>query len=171
MESRIVGSILILLSLLLGAMLLTLDSRLEEAAAASCDCTLHEEGALCPHEEGRPWQSIAATLLLGGLLALGLYLLLFDKGQRAIVTALEEQKRLKLDEERFAILLKGLNTEERAVLTAVKEQDGITQHTLRLRTDLHKSKLSITLDSLEKKGLVARATKGKTKQVFLKIGL
>jgi len=36
---------------------------------------------------------------------------------------------------------------------------------------MHKSKLSIVLDGLEKKGLVTRKEKGKTKQVFLKINI
>jgi len=64
-----------------------------------------------------------------------------------------------------------MDADERKVITAVKEQDGITQQTLRLRTDLHKSKLSIILDGLEKKGLIKKVPKGKTKQVFLKIRL
>ena len=78
---------------------------------------------------------------------------------------------MQTEEEKFNILLKGLNHDEKKILNAVKEQDGITQQTLRLRTDIHKSKLSIVLDGLEKKGLVTRKEKGKTKQVFLKIGL
>ena len=52
-----------------------------------------------------------------------------------------------------ADVLAGYTDEEKKVVKAVKEQDGITQSTLRLRTDLHKSKLSIVLDGLEKKGL------------------
>ena len=68
-------------------------------------------------------------------------------------------------------MLKGLDQDERKVIKAVKEQDGITQQTLRLRNDLHKSKLSIILDGLEKKELIVRKEKGKTKQVFLKINI
>jgi uncharacterized membrane protein len=87
------------------------------------------------------------------------------------MSALESHKKEQTAEERFRLLLKGLDSEEKKVIKAVKEQDGITQHTLRLRSDLHKSKLSIVLDRLEKKGLVKRIVKGKTKQVFLKVKL
>ena len=66
-------------------------------------------------------------------------------------------------------MLKALDPEEKTVIKAVKEQDGITQQTLRFRTDLHKSKLSLVLDGLEKKDLIRRIEQGKTKQVFLKI--
>ena len=95
----------------------------------------------------------------------------FEKSQKEIVSALGKQKEIKVEEEKFDILMKGLNEEEQKVMKAVKEQDGITQQTLRLRTDLHKSKLSILLDGLEKKELLKRKAKGKTKQVFLKINL
>ena len=103
--------------------------------------------------------------------ALGIYLVFFEKSQKAIISTLEQQKQIQVGEEKFDILLKGLNQDEQKVLKAVKEQDGITQQTLRLRTDLHKSKLSIVLDGLEKKGLIAKVQKGKTNQIYLKIGI
>ncbi len=105
------------------------------------------------------------------LIALGLYLVFFEKSQKEILSTLEKQKHIQVEEEKFDILLKGLSEDEKKVVNAVKEQDGITQQTLRLRTDMHKSKLSIVLDGMEKKGLIKRVEKGKTKQVFLKIAL
>jgi DNA-binding MarR family transcriptional regulator len=116
---------------------------------------LHDDRSLTFHFLG--WFFSALTS------ALGLYLLFFDKSQKAILSTLEHQKHIQIEGEKFDILLKGIK--------AVKEQDGITQQTLRLRTDMHKSKLSIVLDGLEKKGLVTRKEKGKTKQVFLKINI
>ena len=65
----------------------------------------------------------------------------------------------------------GLNEEEKKVIIAVKDQDGITQQTLRLRTGLHKSKLSIVISDLQAKKLIEKVPKGKTNQIFLKIAL
>lgn len=55
------------------------------------------------------------------------------------------------------------------VMKAIKDHDGITQSTLRLRLDLSKAKLSYVLQELEKRNLIKRIKKGKTLQVFLKI--
>ncbi len=63
----------------------------------------------------------------------------------------------------------GLNEDEKKILSAVKDQDGITQHTLGLRTDLHKSKLSIIVGILERKGLIKKEKKGKTNKIFLRV--
>ncbi|HII71393.1 TPA: hypothetical protein HA265_01410 [Candidatus Woesearchaeota archaeon] len=128
---------------------------------------------ICPHEQRARAQIpifIAGALLIG-VISLGVYIIFFERSQREIVSALRKEKRIQSAEERFGILLKGLDPDERTVVKAVKEQDGITQQTLRLRTDMHKSKLSIVLDGLEKKGIIKRVAKGKTKQVFLKIAL
>ena len=51
----------------------------------------------------------------------------------------------------------------------VKEQDGITQNTLKLRANMSKAKLSYILQELERRGLVKRIRKGKTLEVHLKI--
>ena len=52
-------------------------------------------------------------------------------------------------------------------MSAVKEQDGITQTTLRFRTDLSKAKISQILTDFEKKNLIKREEKGKTYAVYL----
>ena len=171
MDNKKLGMILIVICLVLGFLIFTFDKALESQAEAGCSCTEMETGGFCPHEQETPWQTYAGIILTSIVAALGIYLVFFEKSQKAIISTLEKQKQVQTEEEKFNILLKGLNHDEQKVLKAVKEQDGITQQTLRLRTDLHKSKLSIVLDGLEKKGLVKRKEKGKTKQVFLKIGL
>lgn len=104
----------------------------------------------------------------GFLFALGFYLLLFTKGEDAIVRRLEEDSKRKLGAEKLSILLKGLDEFEKKVFLAVREQDGITQNTLRLRVDMSKAKLSQVLSGLEKKRLIKREQQGKTLAVYVK---
>jgi uncharacterized membrane protein len=169
MDNKKLGIILIGICILLGFIIFSFSSLLSKQTEAACSCPEMTEGGTCPMEENAPWQAYFAIILISAIAALGIYLIFFEKSQKEIVSTLEKQKQIQKEEEKFNILLKGLNQDEQKVLKAVKEQDGITQQTLRLRTDLHKSKLSIILDGLEKKGLISRKEKGKTKQVFLKI--
>jgi len=170
MENKKLGIILIIVCFILGIIIFTFNSALNAQEEASCECKEMEEG-FCPMEKQTPWQTYLGIVLISGIFALGIYLIFFEKSQKEIISTLEKQKQILLEEEKFSILLKGLSEEEKKVIKAVKEQNGITQQTLRFRTDLHKSKLSIVLDGLEKKNLIARKEKGKTKQVFLKFNL
>ncbi len=104
----------------------------------------------------------------GFLFALGFYLLFFTKGEEAIVRRLEEDTKKKLGTEKLSILLKGLDEFEKKAFLAVREQDGITQNTLRLRVDMSKAKLSQVLSELEKKDLIRREPQGKTLKVYVK---
>jgi len=173
MDNRKLGAILLLIGIILASATLIIkiqeDSFIKKFEAENGTCYLDD--VTCLHEQ----QQIAfygiAWVFSAILIALGAYLMFFEKSQQEIITTLERQKHLQSEDEKFNILLKGLNEEEQKVLKAVKEQDGITQQTLRLRTDLHKSKLSILLEQLEKKDLITRQDKGKTKEVFLKINL
>lgn len=171
MDNKKLGIILIIACFLLGILIYTFNEALNAQAEAGCECEAMQEGGFCPMDGYTNWQTYAGIILISAIAALGIYLIFFEKSQKAIISTLEKQRQIQTDEEKFNILLKGLNVDEQRVIKAVKEQDGITQQTLRLRTDMHKSKLSIILDSLEKKGLITRKEKGKTKQVFLKIGL
>ncbi len=106
--------------------------------------------------------------VFGFLFALGVYLIFFSRSEEAIVQRLEKDTQRKLGEEKFSILLKGMDTFEQQVMKVIREQDGISQNTLRLRVDMSKAKLSQVLGSLEKKGLIRRTQEKKTKAVHLK---
>lgn len=161
--------VLVLLGLLRSNIILSYQPQIDAYKEAGEACPTDPK--LCPHEQRARAQIplfIAGAIMIG-MLSLGIYLIFFERSQKEIVSALRKQRQIRVNEEKFELILKGMSDEEKKVMKAVKEQDGITQQTLRLRTDLHKSKLSIVLDGLEKKGLISRTTKGKTKQVFMKV--
>lgn len=134
-------------------------------------------GPTCPFKEvdSLLWPTIAGSIVVILFLAIGIYLIFFEKSQKIleknqenIVQSLKDTKKQKDNEEKFELILSALDNEEKKVMTAVKEQDGITQATLRIRTNLSKTKLSMILSGLEKKDLIKKVAKGKTNQVFLK---
>ena len=106
--------------------------------------------------------------VIGFIFALGFYLIFFAKGDEAILKRLEENKETLLNKEKFNLILKGLDSYERKVVESIREQNGITQSTLRIRTDMSKAKLSYVVNDLEKKDLIKRVKKGKTFNIFLK---
>lgn len=173
MDNKKIGIIILVSAILIISVTLFAkwkeDMIIEQIVEEEGSCFLND--GTCLHADRDMTLYVLIWIISAALVALGAYLVFFERSQKEIVSALEKQKHIKVNEEKFNILLKGLTSEEQKVIKAVKEQDGITQQTLRLRTDLHKSKLSIVLDGLEKKGLIARKDKGKTKQVFLKFRL
>lgn len=173
MDNKKLGIILLVIGISLATLIflvkLRQDSLITQVINERGSCYL--EDGTCLHADRDLIFYIIGWVVSAAVLALGIYLIFFEKSQRAIISTLDNQKKIQTEEEKFNILLKGLTQDEQKVIKAIKEQDGITQQTLRLRTDLHKSKLSIILDGLEKKGLIARKEKGKTKQVFLKINI
>jgi uncharacterized membrane protein len=65
------------------------------------------------------------------------------------------------------ILKKALTDDEIAIIDMVKDTPGVTQDSLRFRTDFSKSKVSALILNLEKKGIVQREKTGKTYKIFL----
>lgn len=173
MDNKKLGIIVIIIGVLLVISITSVkvreDNMIRQIVSEQGTCFL--EDGTCLHDDRDIGMYIASWVLSAVIIALGLYLALFEKSQAEVISALENQKKIKVDGEKFDILMKGLDKDEKVVMKAVKEQDGITQQTLRLRTDMHKSKLSIVLGDLEKKDLIKRIDKGKTKQVFLKVNL
>lgn len=121
----------------------------------------------CQRVESLMGLSHVAVGLISFIGALGIYLLFFSTSEEAILKRLEEEKNIKVEQNKFELILKAMDESEQKVLKAIKEQDGITQSTLKFRTDLSKAKVSQILTDFEKKHLVKRELKGKTYAVYL----
>lgn len=173
MDNKKLGIALIIFCIFIAVIFFGFKNQVKEATNVGCTCDVMEDGGVCSATDHISLGIIdyVSVALIFSMLALGVYLIFFEKSQKAIISTLENQKHIQVEGEKFDILLKGLNPDEQIILKAVKDQDGITQQTLRLRTDIHKSKLSILLDGLEKKDLISRKEKGKTKQIFLKVNI
>ena len=103
--------------------------------------------------------------------SLGFYLLLFDKGEQAILKRLEEEKNIDMENNRFEAMLIPMDGNEKAIITAIKNQEGITQSTLKFRVNLSKAKVSQVLTHFEKNKLIVRNAKGNTYEIFLRDGV
>ena len=121
----------------------------------------------CQRVESLMGLSHVAVGLISFIGALGVYLLFFSTSEEAILKRLEEEKNMKVEQNKFELILKAMDDNEKKVLKAIKEQEGITQSTLKFRTDLSKAKVSQILTDFEKKHLVKRELKGKTYAVYL----
>lgn len=121
----------------------------------------------CQRVESLLGLSHIAVGLISFIGALGIYLLFFSTSEDAILKRLEEEKNKKIEMDKFDLILKAMDENEQKVLKAVKEQDGITQSTLKFRADLSKAKVSQILTDFEKKNLIKRELKGKTYAVYL----
>src|SRR3989339_281910 len=95
----------------------------------------------------------------------------FNKDEEIILRRLDENKKQLTKEQKFEIMLKALTAEERQLMQIIREQEGITQSTLRIKTDFSKTKLSFVLADLEKKGLIKKEISGKTNKLYIKEGV
>ena len=177
MDNKKLGYLIIAVGIVFIALLIVFKMQIDELTnslmvLSGGACFL--ESGKCVHEQNfLPFIIGAAAILF--TLGIGVYLILFSRTEKSFETAqknilsrIGSAKSKELKEEKFKILLTGLDEDEKKVITAVKEQDGISQSTLKYRTDLSKTKLSMVLSQLEKKGLIVKVKKGKTNDIFLK---
>ena len=97
--------------------------------------------------------------------------MVFTKTEETLLKQLQEQKENLTKGEKLKIIRMLLDPYEQKVFDAVLEQDGITQQTLRYRTDLTKSKISEILSRFERKNIIIREKKGKTYSIYLKAAI
>ena len=163
MENKKLGFVILSISIVASVLVFGFTSVLgRQTSALQCYPTNE-----CQRVESLLGLSHIAVGLISFIGALGVYLLFFSTSEEAILKRLEEEKNMKLEQNKFDLVLKAMDENEIKVLKAIKEQEGITQSTLKFRTDLSKSKVSQILTGFEKKHLVKRELKGKTYAVYL----
>jgi DNA-binding MarR family transcriptional regulator len=174
MNQKQIGALLLILGLVI-AVAVTLWKAKEdfyinsiiEVQNGSC----YLDDGTCLHSDRSYAPYIVGYAAAAGLIILGLYLFLFDKTQMLIMKhnkdiseALDSSR--KKDE--FKAYLSGFTDDEQKILKTVSEQEGIPQNTLRLKTGMSKSTLSIMLQSLEKRQIISKKPSGKTNRIYLR---
>ncbi len=168
METKKLGFLIIGISIISGFLMLGFMNNLSwQGQQLHCNPTQE-----CQQINSLLGLSHIAVGFLSFIFALGFYLLFFNKNQKEITNKYQEElenNNLKIKEEnnKFSFLLRPLDENERKVLIAIKEQNGITQSTLKYRADLSKAKISQILKDFEKKNIITRKEKGKTYSVYL----
>jgi len=133
------------------------------------------EDGTCLHADRSFISYVFGGTLSAIMILLGLYLTFFDKSQDIlaqtqvkVTSALKEARRHDKEKDEFNAFLSGFNPDEQLVLKAIKDQDGINQSTLRFKTGLSKTSLSLLLKSLKERNIISKKPSGKTHQIFLR---
>lgn len=150
------GILLVILGILISGITLMNKSKEDfyiDELSQTLNGTCVLDSGYCLHED-RDWTSYVIGWVLGIVLFIaGIYLLIFPKLPK---------KDVSKD------FLDLFNEEEKKVLMVVKDNDGIQQSTLRYKSGLSKATVSLILNDLEKRNIVARKPYKKTKLVYLK---
>ena len=164
MYNKKIGITILIITLVLGIIIFNIMNRLN-ATSEELGCFPNKD---CIAIERSLSMSHIVVGILSFALALGFYLIFFSKTEQAILEILERNERIKSKDEKFNILLKGLDEFEKKIINVVRNEPGITQNTLTLRVNLSKAKVSQVLSELEKKNLVKRIPKKKTLSIYLR---
>ena len=132
------------------------------------ECRFEQNGqVLCPQADDLVIPDLTGVLLGVFGILLGAYLIRSDRTNRTILDEVKGTKSRLVADERRALIESILTVDERKIVGAVREQPGISQATLRLRTNMSKAKLSVTLKELEQRRIIRKIEDGKTNRVHL----
>jgi len=175
MDQKHIGIILLIVSVLIASFVVIVkknnDDFADEYRRIQGDCYLDD--GTCLHKKDTTIYVLGWGISLA-LFLFGTYLTFIDKTQEMmaehqikISSALESAKKQDREKDEFSAYLAGFNEKEQKIIKAIKEQDGIKQATLRYKTDISKTGLSLMLKDLEERKIISRKPYKKTNQVFL----
>ena len=169
METKKVGFVVMGVSIALGFLIFGYMGQLN-AYGQKAGCNPTQD---CKQVNSMLGFSHAIVGFLSFLFSLGFYLLFFNRSEKELMEKYSLTEKISKDgpkkeeNDKFSLLLRPLDDNEKKILLSIREQEGITQSTLRFRANLSKAKVSQILTDFEKKSLIERKAKGKTYQVFL----
>jgi len=178
MNQKQVGIILIIVGIILAGFVYITKVREDQHIATMIQiqqgsCYLAD--GTCLHDDRDYTIYIFGFALSFALFIFGSYLAFVDKTQqilekhsREVSSALKDAKKYEKEKDEFGAFLGGFSDDEQKILKSVKEQEGIQQSTLRYKTGLSKTSLSLLLKSLEERNIISRKEEGKTNKVFLR---
>ncbi|MBL7054677.1 hypothetical protein ISS05_02880 [Candidatus Woesearchaeota archaeon] len=175
MDQKHIGIILLILSVLLGTFVYLIQADNEALAddymAKEGTCFLDD--GTCLHKEKLPL-FIFGWAVSGVLFLFGIYITFIDKTQKfmaehqiKVASALESAMKQEREKDEFSAYIAGFDEEEKNVIKAIKDQEGIKQSTLRYKTGISKTSLSLILKKLEDRKIISRKPSGKTKEIYL----
>jgi ribosomal protein S25 len=173
MNQKQIGYILLSIGILLAVAVFMMkgaeDKKINAFIKDTGTCYLSD--GTCLHDDRDFTLYIFGWILSSALVFFSVYLIVFDKTQKVLAEhqekvseALKEAKH----KDEFSVFLSAFDDDNKKILKIVHENEGITQSTLRFKSGLSKAHLSELLQSLDKKGIIARKPKGKTYELFLK---
>ena len=150
MKNKIVGYMIIGLSLVIGFIIYSFNKALSEIVSTTCT-----HGSECVMWKSIDFQTNISLILMVAVIFVGLYLVFFT----------QDKKKTKI---KYSELRKNLSDNENLVLSKIVESDGtIFQSELVEKTEFNKVKITRILDNLEGKKIISRKRRGMTNVVIL----
>ena len=160
MKNRSVGFLIIGIAILIGFIIFSFNTALNEIVKVACS-----HGPECPMWGTIDLQTNISMGVMVFIISIGLYLVFFGDGGK-IKHRIEFRKIKKED---YKDILNKLEDDERHVFKEIIEENGtIFQSSLVKRTEIGKVKVTRILDRLENKGLIERKRRGMSNIVVLK---
>jgi len=154
MRNKLVGYIIIGISLIIGIIILLFNRAMTRIVSATCT-----HGSECTMWESIKFQTNISIMLMVFVILIGAYLIFFTNDKSS------NQSKTRPTNE----LMKSLNSDEKIIIQKITDSEGtIFQSELTEKTSFSKVKVTRILDRLEGKKLIERKRRGMTNIVILK---
>jgi uncharacterized membrane protein len=167
MKNRIVGILVIAISVLIGFIIYSFNAAMDDIVNTSCS-----HGPSCPMWGTIDFQTNVSIAIMVFVIIIGLYLVFFGEEQRIITRIRKIRQQIeprKITKENYQKVMSGMERDEKAILEKVIESQGtILQSDLISRTNINKVKVTRILDKMEGRGLIERRRRGMTNVIVLK---
>ncbi len=152
MKNKIVGYMVIGISLVIGFIIYSFNKALSNIVSTTCS-----HGPDCAMWQSIDFQTNTSIILMIAVICVGFYLVFFT-----------EDKKKSVNKIKYSELCKRLNKDENIVLNKIVEANGtIFQSEIVEKTGFNKVKVTRLLDSLEGKRIITRRRRGMTNVVIL----